>query len=104
MVEYFFEKNVNQLLSGKRLNHNNKAPYIKKRLNGSGGFHVYFLLLIKNESLYLMYIHPKTGTLGGRNITDESKTALYKKMYLAIESNDLFELKVLDNKLIFKKI
>ena len=104
LISYFFNKNINQLLSGTRLNQSDTAPYIKKRIKGSGGFRVYFLILIKNENLYLMFVHPKTGTLGGRNITDKSKTALYKKVYQAIENDDLFELIVENNELVFKEI
>lgn len=78
IIDYFFDKSVEELSSGTRLNNNNEIPYIKKRLNGSGGFRVYFLLIIKDEKLYLMFIHPKTGTLGSENITDESKADLYE--------------------------
>jgi hypothetical protein len=38
-------------------------------------------LIIKDEKLYLMFVHPKTGALGSENITDESKAYLYKKVF-----------------------
>ena len=51
-IEYFFNKTVSELASGVCLNNSNDTPYIKKRLNGSGGFRFYFLLIIKQQNLY----------------------------------------------------
>jgi hypothetical protein len=106
IFEYFFEKSSEDIASGVRLNHSIDAPYIKKRLRGRGGFRIYFLLLIKDNSVYLMFIHPKTGSLGSDNITDESKAYLYKKVLDSIGSNELYKL-TLDKegmKIIFKKV
>jgi hypothetical protein len=103
IIEYFFGKEISQLSSGTRLNNSDDAPYIKKRLNGRGGFRVYFLLVIKNKDIYLMYLHPKTGSLGYENITDDSKSFLYKKVLEKIKSNDLFEITVESGKLLFNK-
>lgn len=90
LIEYFFGKSSNELCSGTRLNNSDDTPYIKKRLNGRGGFRCYFLLIIKNDSLYLMFIHPKTGSSGSENITDESKAYLYKKVLEKIKSKELY--------------
>lgn len=88
LIEYFFDKSVEELSSGTRLNNSDDTPYIKKRLRGSGGFRCY----IKNESIYLMFVHPKTGSKGSENITDESKAYLYKKVLECIKSEDLYKL------------
>jgi len=98
IINYFFEKSPEQLCSGVRLNHSIDVPYIKKRLGGRGGFRVYFLLVIKNDSLYLMFVHPKTGSQGSDNITDESKAYLYKKVLECIQSEDLYKLSLDDSK------
>ncbi len=98
IINYFFEKTSQDLCSGVRLNHSNDAPYIKKRLGGRGGFRIYFLILIKKESLYLMYVHPKTGSLGSGNMNDESKAYLYKKVLECIESEDLYRLSLDESK------
>jgi hypothetical protein len=103
IIEYFFDKEIHQLSSGTRLNNSDDAPYIKKRLNGSGGFRIYFLLLIKDENIYLMFLHPKTGSLGYENITDDSKALLYKKVLECIKTNNLYDVSVEKNKLVFKK-
>ena len=104
IINYFFNKDIQQLTSGVRLNNSDTTPYIKKRLEGSGGYRVYFLLIIKDENLYLMFLHPKTGSLGYDNITDKSKSLLYKKVLKCIKSNDLYCVSVsADNQLLFEK-
>jgi hypothetical protein len=105
IINYFFNKTIKDLSSGTRLNGHSENPYIKKRLKGSGGFRCYFLLILKNEDLYLMFVHPKTGSMGSSNITDESKTYLYKKVLDCIKSDDLFVLSLDDSKkkIIFKR-
>lgn len=98
IINYFFGKTATQLCSGTRLNNSDDTPYIKKRLGGRGGFRSYFLLVMNDEKLYLMFVHPKTGSQGAENITDESKTFLYKKVLECIESNELYNLKLNDSK------
>lgn len=51
-----------------------------------------------------MFLHPKTGSLGYENITDESKAHLYKKVLESIQSNNLYNVTVEDNKLVFKNL
>jgi hypothetical protein len=105
IIDYFFGKPFNELCSGTRLNNSDDTPFIKKRLNGRGGFRVYFLLIMKNENLYLMFVHAKTGSLGADNISDESKAYIYKKLLSCIKNNDLYSVKINEgnNKLIFIK-
>ena len=103
ILEYFFNKEIDSLKSGTRLNNSDDTPYIKKRLGGSGGFRVYFLLLVKKESAYLMFVHPKTGSEGFENITDESKALLYKKVLDCVSTNNLYEIVLEKEKLVFKK-
>lgn len=92
IINYFFNKTKDKLSSGTRLNHSNETPYIKKRIGGRGGFRFYFLLILIKDSLYLMYVHPKTGPKGVENITDDSKAYLYKKVLECIKSKDLYKL------------
>ena len=105
IIDYFFEKSVQDLESGVRLNNSDDSPYIKKRLKGRGGYRCYFLIVLKNDSLYLMFVHPKTGTSGSSNITDESKTYLYKKVFKSIQNQELYELNLDESKkqIIFSK-
>lgn len=105
IINYFFNKPTEVLLSGTRLNNSDKTPYIKKRLGGGGGFRFYFLVLIKQDSLYLMFVHPKFGSMAASNIKDESKALLYKKVLSCIQHNKLYNLSLNDanNKILFRK-
>lgn len=103
ILQYFFDKTVDDLKSGVRLNNSDETPYIKKRLNGSGGFRIYYLLIIKGDSVYLLFVHPKTGSLGYDNITDESKALLYKRVLECISTNDLYAVTREKDKLVFTK-
>ena len=106
IIYYFFNKPIQDLNSGTRLNNSDETPYIKKRLRGSGGYRVYFLILIKKENIYLMFIHPKTGPDGAENITDESKSALYKKVLASIKTKDLYKvtLNKTQDSILFEKL
>jgi hypothetical protein len=103
IIQYFFGKRPEDLLSGTRLNGSDPNPYIKKRLKGSGGYRIYFLLIIKNDCLYLMFVHPKTGPKGASNLTDTSKADLYKKAVQCIATHNLFHLTVEKGRLQFRK-
>ena len=97
IINYFFNRSEIELCSGIRLNNSEETPYIKKRLKGRGGYRVYFLLVIRQGNVYLMFVHPKTGSDGSENITDESKAFLYKKVLKCIKSNDLYHLTINDS-------
>lgn len=97
IINYFFGKPIKDLCSGTRLNNDSENPYIKKRFKGRGGFRCYFLILIKNESLYLMFVHPKTGSMGASNLKNESKTHLYKKVLECIKQQNLYILSLNNN-------
>lgn len=96
IIQHFFDKTVEELKNGIRLNGHSEIPFIKKRLDGSGGFRIYFLLVIKNDSLYLTFLHPKTGSKGYKNIDKKFKTYLLKEVHKCIENKSI--LKVEKNK------
>lgn len=92
IIDYFCDKQIEDVRSGINLNNSEVAPYIKKRLDGSGGYRIYYLVVIKNDCLYLMYVHPKTGAGGSPNITEEAQKAFYKKLIACIKDDkDLYE-------------
>ena len=79
IIEYFVGAELSVLMSGTRLNGNNPNPYIKKRLEGSGGYRVYYLLISAKGDVYLIFVHPKTGPYGSKNIQDEAKAFCIKR-------------------------
>jgi hypothetical protein len=90
IIDNFFEKEFSELCSGTRLNHCKEEPYIKKRIKGSGGYRFYYLLIIKDSNVYLMFVHPKTGKFGSENIDEGYKAEVYKTVLQCIEEDDLF--------------
>ena len=106
VIEHFFNsKDIQDLRSGSRLNHCDDKPYIKKRLKGSGVYRIYYLLLLMDNNVYLMYIHPKTGSMRMDSLSKEDISALYQKVYHCIENNDLYLVEPSEDKkqLIFTK-
>lgn len=94
VIEYFFDKedkDISEVLSGTRLNGSDNNPYIKKRFNGSGGYRLYYYLVVKDNNAYLMFIHPKTGPNGSDNTTEVARKLFYKEVLDAIQSDDLYK-------------
>lgn len=106
IIEYFFNsEDIQDLRSGINLNQCDDRPYIKKRLKGRGGYRIYYLLILIDNNVYLMFIHPKTGSMGMDNLSNETIRTLYRKVYDCIKSNDLYLVKPSPDKkrLIFTK-
>lgn len=66
--------------------------YLKKRLEGSGGYRFYLLAIVKGEKIYLGFVHPKTGRYGGDNVTSEKKKSILKELLAAIKSQQLYKI------------
>jgi len=90
LIHYFFNKSIGELRSGVILNNSLENSFIKKRLEGSGGFRVYYYIIIRKGCLYLMYVHPKTGKYGCDNISTKAKSDLLKKVIEAIKTDNLY--------------
>ncbi len=106
VIENFLDKDMEALKSDTRLNNSDDFPYIKKRIGGRGGFRVYYLVVVRDSNVYLMFVHPKTGKFGSSNITDEAKKLLFKKVIACIEQDDVFEVTLCreTDELIFEKV
>lgn len=98
IIDHFFDKDIQQLCAGTRLNGSNETPYIKKRVKGSGGWRFYYLAVIKDNCIYLMFFHPKTGSEGSDNIKDDFKASLYKKVLECINNEDYYQIEVEEGK------
>lgn len=53
---------------------------------------MYLILVVKNDSAYFAFIHPKSGSAGYENITDNKKADLVNTVYDCIQTNELFEI------------
>jgi hypothetical protein len=48
-----------------------------------------YVALIKKESIYFGYVHPKTGSMGSSNTTDDFRRQLVKDILEAIQDDNL---------------
>lgn len=103
IIDYFFSADKSALLTGTRLNNSDTIPYIKKRLKGSGGYRLYYLVIVKDDNLYLMFVHPRTGSMGYDNISDELKAVLYKQVLDWMKINKLYLLTIGDKRILFTR-
>ncbi len=104
IISNFFNKTFEEVISGRRLNQDSKRPYIKKRLAGRGGYRIYLLAYIEKKLIYLLFIHPKTGSEGSENITDEYKALLLKNLVNSLKSGNIYKVNATkDNKLEYIK-
>lgn len=90
--DYFFDKTIDQLKSGTRLNGSSPVPFIKKRLEGRGGYRVYYYLILKDDYAFLSFIHPKTGPAGSENITPETQKKLSNDIVTYLSNQDYYKI------------
>lgn len=91
---------------GTVLNINNPGtPFIKRRINGRGGYRLYLVLLKLKNKVILGFVHPKKGTFGYENITTEKIKLILKDIIESTKENNLYKInKCPENKkLIFNK-
>lgn len=91
IVDYFFNTTIDAIKTGDLLNNSKDAPYIKKRLSGSGGYRIYYLVIVKDDNVYLMNVMPKTGPNGAANFKADYIKKLYKIVIECIKNKDLYE-------------
>jgi hypothetical protein len=103
IIKFFIGTTVDQVNSSNTLNGGYPNPFIKKRLEGSGGYRIYYYLYIAKENIYLSFVHPKTGSMGRANITNKEIAALMTDTANAIETNNLYTLSKENEKLVFTK-
>lgn len=113
LIESIFNKNIDEIknIGTKRLGGvPDKNPFLRKRVGSenkskSEGYRLYFWLLIEDENVYLMFIHPKTGRRSATNITTDKQKELVKtfKLYRDEGKFILIELNKKGTEIIFSK-
>lgn len=94
LIQFLRDKGIDHFRTGTLLNKSYTHPYIKHDIGGRGGFRLYYLAVIIKECVYLAFIHPKTGSGGSSNTTDEARGAFYKQVADAIKRGNLYQVKV----------
>ncbi|ALM50297.1 hypothetical protein AMR72_16250 [Flavobacterium psychrophilum] len=100
----YFGVSFEEALNGRVLNNSDKAPFVKKRLKGSGGARLYLLAIVKDENIFLAFVHPKSGSLGYENISDDKKAQIQKDTYESILLDEYYQVTLPANKLLFEHI
>ncbi|RZK47837.1 MAG: hypothetical protein EOO99_12140 [Pedobacter sp.] len=98
IIKAYFDKKMDDCLSGVRLNGHSPNPFINKRLEGSGGSRLYILLVIAKDNAYLTFVHPKSGSAGYENISDDKKAELLDNVYNCITADDLYQVTCCEKK------
>ncbi len=93
LIQFLWDKSIDHFRTGTLLNKSHTHPYIKHDIGGRSGFRLYYLAVIIKECVYLAYIHPKTGSEGSSNTTDEARGEFYKQIADAIKNGELYQLK-----------
>lgn len=103
IINFFFGKHQDDFFkTGTLMNGSHEIPFIKMRIKGSGGWRFYYLLIINKGKLYLMFLHPKTGSSGASNITSAFAKSIYNTVLKEITANNLYTLSVAEGALLFK--
>ena len=102
IAEYFASASPPTIYSGINLNQSTQTPYIKKRLSGKGGFRIYFFAIVRDNTLILVFVHPKTGTMGDVNISDTNKKLSLKQGIEALEQKRYYTLSIIQNTIHFQ--
>ena len=103
LIDYFIDKETSDLENGSRINGNDINAYIKKRLEGSGGYRVYYYIITAKGNVYLMFVHPKTGPDGSENIKKGSISLFLEETIEGIKTGKLYKVSAKDGELIFEK-
>lgn len=109
LIESIFKPKIDEVKHNgcKRLGGDpNKSPFLRKRIESEGsgkssGYRLYFWLLVLEENIYLMYIHPKTGRRSGTNLTEEKQKELVKTFISSRKNNSFIQVELQDDKIVY---
>lgn len=97
-------KNSSDFFEGTKLNGNiNTDPLlIKKRIQGSGGYRLYYYIYLVKNKIYFINTHPKTGKRGKTNLKDIKE--IKNTFHTDLKNNDIYKLLIKENVISFEKI
>jgi hypothetical protein len=91
VIEALKDRPVESFRRGPLLNSSQNSPYLKLRIGGRGGYRMYFIAAIVRGCVYIAFIHPKKGSLGSANITDEARARFQRRIFECIQSDELYK-------------
>jgi len=83
-----------------------KSPFLRKRIESSGtgkssGYRLYFWLMVLEENVYLLYIHPKTGRKSGSNLTTAKQKELVQTFVNSKKNSTFIKVELKKNKIVY---
>ena len=104
IIDWLFTKTATELRAATALNGNSPNPFLKKRLNGSGGYRIYYSLIASQKLVISSALHPKTNYLGKSTLSSSEIAAAIDDVAESYMNRDLFELTVVKSSLVFNAI
>lgn len=109
LINAIFTKNIEEIKQNgcKRLGGDpNKSPFLRKRIESAGtgksaGYRLYFWLMVIEENIYLLYIHPKTGKKSGSNLKTEKQKELVNTFINSRKDSTFLKVELKNNKIIY---
>jgi len=109
LINAIFTKNIEEIKQNgcKRLGGDpNKSPFLRKRIESAGtgksaGYRLYFWLMVIEENIYLLYIHPKTGKKSGSNLKTEKQKELVNTFINSRKDSTFIKVELKNNKIIY---
>ncbi len=107
LIESLFNKSLRDIKTGiARLKGNiNDSFFLKKRIAQKGkgkssGYRLYAWLIVVDNNLYLLYIHPKTGKYAQINISKPKQSELIETFQQTNTNNEFIKVCLFENKII----
>jgi hypothetical protein len=104
IIDWLFGRTVDELRAATVLNGSSPNPFLKKRLNGSGGYRLYYSLIASKKLVISSALHPKTNFMGKSTLSSAEITAAIEDVANSFTSCNLFELTVVKSKLVFNLV
>ncbi len=92
----FFDgvSNGEKSYQGFKLNCSSPNPFYKKRIEGRGGYRIYYYIIEVKNSLFLTALHPKVGKYGKSNLSKEEIKIAQKRFKECFEKEEYFKIKL----------
>ena len=100
-IEGVLNSDMNTLCVGTTLAIRENFRLIKERLGRSRDFRMYYLAYPSVDIIHMLYLHPKTGSMGMDNISSSFRDELLASVEMDIRLDSYFNMEAQFNKLRF---
>lgn len=104
IIDWISGKSIADFRAATVLNGNSPNPFLKKRLNGSGGYRIYYALIASHQLVISSAIHPKTNFMGKSTLSSTEIAEAISDASDSFKSGNLYELACVNLKLVFTRL